>query len=128
MKGLAGIVAALGVLAAVVAATSESAPNAFGGVNGRIVFNDQRGRLVLVNPDGSGLVQLVRTNAPDWVVGASFSPDGSRVAYSARSRSHAGTTSIRPGREREHGSRSRATATATSTSTPSRTTARAPSA
>ena len=83
MKGLAGIVAVLGVLAAVLAATSESAPRTSGHVNGRIVFNDQRGRLVLVNPDGSGLVQLVRTNAPDWIVGTSFSPDGTRVAYSA---------------------------------------------
>ena len=70
---IATLVAALG--AAVGAVSSQSAPIAFGGVNGRIVFNDQQGGLALVNPDGTGVVRLARTHATDSIIGASFSPD-----------------------------------------------------
>src|SRR5262245_23901757 len=74
----------LTLLAAVGAVSSQSAPSSFGGRNGRIVFNDQQGRLVLVNPDGTGVVPLARTNTADFLVGASFSPDGQLIAYSAQ--------------------------------------------
>src|SRR6478752_5356341 len=73
------LVVAVGAMGAGV---TRSATTAYPGHNGRIVFNDQRGRLVLVNPDGTGLVQLARTEAADQVIGAAFSPDGKTIAYS----------------------------------------------
>jgi TolB protein len=51
-------------------------------LNGRIVFNDQNGSLVLVNADGTGLVRLAYTNATDNTIGASWSPDGKLIAFS----------------------------------------------
>src|SRR6478752_10892259 len=69
-------------LTALVAAGADATRTAFPGKNGRIVFNDQTGSLVLVNPDGTGLVRLANTGTPDQFIGASFSPDGSRIAYS----------------------------------------------
>src|SRR6516165_1778306 len=56
--------------------------HAFPGKNGRIVFNDQNGNLVLVNPDGTGLVRLAYTRTNDTYVGAAWSPDGKEIAYS----------------------------------------------
>ncbi len=131
---------ALAALAAVLLAGGSRAANAaFPGKNGRIVFNDRSGYLVLVNPDGTGLVRLARTQAADYAIGASFSPDGNGSptarragaiptsssfaptgAQSARSRSHAASTSTPPGRATGPGSRSRRTGTATPTSTRSR--------
>src|SRR5262249_6151934 len=40
------------------------------------------GALVLVNPDGTGIVRLARTNAADTIIGAAWSPDGKLIAYS----------------------------------------------
>ena len=54
----------------------------FPGLNGRIVFNDQGGSLMLVNPNGSGVVRVARTYASDYTIGASFSRDGTQIAYS----------------------------------------------
>ena len=51
--------------------------------NGRIVFNDQKGFLVLVNADGTGLVRLAGTRANDDVIGAAFSPDGKQIAFNS---------------------------------------------
>jgi Tol biopolymer transport system component len=68
------------VVAAAVA--GPSAQRAFPGKNGRIVFNDKTGYLVLVNADGTGLVRLAGTRATDQVIGAAFSPDGKWIAYS----------------------------------------------
>ena len=61
---------------------AEATRRAFPGQNGRIVFNDQTGSLVLVNPNGTGLVRLANTGTADQYIGASFSPDGRRIAYS----------------------------------------------
>src|SRR5262245_43494341 len=74
------------VLAALCAAAAASASRShtagFPGKNGRIVFNDASGALVLVNPDGNGLVRIAGTQTSDGYVGASFSPDGTLIAYS----------------------------------------------
>lgn len=75
-------IAAAAVLAAVVAVEATARPAAFAGRNGRIVFNDRTGSLVLVNPDGNGLVRLANTGTADQYIGASFSPDGQKIAYS----------------------------------------------
>ncbi len=61
------------------------------------VFNDQTDNLVLVNGDGTGLVRLVHTRAGDQYIGASFSPDGTRIAYSGVGRNgNADVYTIRP--------------------------------
>ena len=66
----------------VLAGSSHAGRSAFPGrINGRIVYNDQSGALVLVNPDGTGLVRLAATGAPDLTIGASWSPDGRLIAY-----------------------------------------------
>jgi Ca2+-binding RTX toxin-like protein len=67
---------------ALVASAAETNRSGFPGRNGRIVFNDQSGSLVLANPDGTGLVRLANTGTADQYIGASFSPDGRRIAYS----------------------------------------------
>src|SRR5205823_1065246 len=56
----------------------------FPGKNGRVVFNDRSGSLVLVNTDGTGLVRLARTFTNDTYIGAAWSPDGKEIAYSGR--------------------------------------------
>jgi len=64
--GLLGLAAALAVLAGSTAIGSHAGRAAFPGrINGRIVFNDENNDLVLVNPDGSGLVRLANTAASD---------------------------------------------------------------
>ena len=45
---------AAALVAAAGATASQSGSGAFPGKNGRIVFNDLSGTLILVNPDGSG--------------------------------------------------------------------------
>ena len=76
------IVVAVAVAVAAVAAGAHASTRGFPGKDGRIVFNDQQGYLVLVNPDGTGLVRLAQTRTADQLIGASFSPDGARIAYS----------------------------------------------
>src|SRR3954463_1313767 len=77
------VTAALACGVAAFASTgTHAARAAFAGSNGRIVFNDQNGALNLVNPDGTGVVRLAATNAADVSIGASWSPDGTRIAYS----------------------------------------------
>jgi N,N-dimethylformamidase beta subunit-like, C-terminal len=73
MKGRLTLVALLIVLATAgaVGLVARAASTAFPGKNGRIVFNDQNGYLVLVNPDGTGLVRLAATRTADQYVGAS---------------------------------------------------------
>jgi len=67
----------------VLAGSSHAGRSAFPGrINGRIVYNDQSCALVLANPDGTGLVRLAETGAPDLTIGASWSPDGKLIAYS----------------------------------------------
>ena len=56
------LVLALGGAAA--ATASQSSRAAFPGLNGRIVFNDQSGSIMLVNPNGSGVVRVARTYRP----------------------------------------------------------------
>jgi Tol biopolymer transport system component len=51
---------------------------AFPGANGRIAFTDGN-RLLLVNPDGSGLSEISTNSRP--VNGIGWSPDGSTLAY-----------------------------------------------
>jgi len=91
---LVALVAAVGAAAA--ASASQSGQASFPGRNGRIVFNDQYGRLVLVNPDGQGLVRIAHTEAADTYVGASFSPDGTLIAYSRAGGSDPDIFTIRP--------------------------------
>jgi Tol biopolymer transport system component len=83
-KALAAIATAALVcgIAAYSATASHATRAAFPGKNGRIVFNDRDGSLELVNPDGTGLVRLAGTNASDVSIGASWSPNGTRIAYS----------------------------------------------
>ena len=73
---------ALIATAAVVTVGARAGQAGFPGKNGRIVFNDQTGNLVLVNPDGTGLVRLANTRANDQYIGASFAPAGDRIAFS----------------------------------------------
>ena len=80
--GLAAVLALVLAATAVLAVEAGASRSAFPGKNGRIVFDDQTGSLVLVNPDGTGLVRLARTGTPDQYIGASFSPDGTHIAYS----------------------------------------------
>ena len=75
---------------------SHAAPAAFRGQNGRIVFNDQNGALNLVNADGTGLVRLAATNTSDFSIGASWSPDGSLIAYSKQGSTDADIFVIAP--------------------------------
>jgi hypothetical protein len=77
------LVLVVALVATAGATASQSGVGAFPGKNGRIVFNDQSGNLILVNPDGSGVVRLARTQASDYAIGASFSRDGTQIAYSA---------------------------------------------
>ena len=84
------------VAAAVLVGGSTAGRMAFPGKNGRIVFNDRQGYLVLVNPDGTGLVRLARTNAADYAIGASFSPDGRWIAYSKQGSSDPDVFVIHP--------------------------------
>jgi len=67
--GLAAVLALVLVGTAVLAVEAGASRSAFPGKNGRIVFNDQTGSLVLVNPDGTGLVRLARTGTPDQYIG-----------------------------------------------------------
>src|SRR3954464_10483139 len=83
--------------AAATAGGAEATQAGFPGKNGRIVFNDQTGNLVLVNRDGTGLVRLVNTRAGDQYIGASFSADGTRIAYSGLGKTgNADVFTIRP--------------------------------
>src|SRR5262249_37576942 len=84
------------VAAVVLAGGSRAADKAFPGTNGRIVFNDRSGYLVLVNQDGSGLVRLAQTQAADYAIGASFSPDGKWIAYSKQGNGDPDIFVIRP--------------------------------
>src|SRR5919201_3059561 len=83
VTALLGASAALAVAAAATAIGSHAGRATFPGrVDGRIVFNDENNNLVLVNPDGSGLVRLADTAASDTTIGAAWSPDGKLIAYS----------------------------------------------
>jgi hypothetical protein len=44
---------------------ADAGRSAFPGKNGRIIFNDQGGRLMIVNADGSGVVRIAQTGASD---------------------------------------------------------------
>ena len=70
------------IATAAVAVSANATRSAFPGKNGRIVFNERTGTLVLANPDGTGLVRLANTRANDQYIGAAFSPDGTRISYS----------------------------------------------
>ena len=91
---LATLVIAL--VGAAAATASQSSSAAFPGLNGRIVFNDQSGSLMLVNPDGSGVVRIARTYASDYTIGASFSRDGTQIAYSTNRGGDGDVFVIRP--------------------------------
>ena len=86
----------LALVGAAAATASQSRQAAFPGVNGRIVFNDQSGSLLLVNPDGSGVVRVAQTYASDYTIGSSFSRDGTQIAYSASRSGDADVFVIRP--------------------------------
>jgi hypothetical protein len=62
MKRLAMVVVATALLTVSGAAALGSHAAFPAKLNGRIVFNDQNGSLVLVNADGTGLVRLAYTN------------------------------------------------------------------
>src|SRR5439155_26774226 len=87
---------ALCALATLTAVGSHAARTGFPGLNGRIVFNDQNGALNLVNPDGTGLVRLAATNASDVSIGASWSPDGTLIAYSKQGQGDADVYVVAP--------------------------------
>ena len=84
------------LLGAAAATASQSSRAAFPGLNGRIVFNDQSGSLMLVNPNGSGVVRVAQTHASDYTIGASFSRDGAQIAYSTNRTGDADVFVIRP--------------------------------
>jgi Tol biopolymer transport system component len=71
--------AAAAGLSAVLVGTAGSAPTAFHGANGRILYDSDYGyNLELVNPDGSGNTYVPHTgdaNSPAW------SPDGEKIAF-----------------------------------------------
>src|SRR5262249_46065677 len=77
-----GFSALILAVAAALAVGAGASTHAFPGKNGRIVFNDRTGSLVLVNADGTGLVRLARTYTTDTYIGAAWSPDGKQIAYS----------------------------------------------
>ena len=81
---------------AAAATASQSSRASFPGLNGRIVFNDQGGSLMLVNPNGSGVVRVARTYASDYTIGASFSRDGTQIAYSTNRAGDGDVFVIRP--------------------------------
>src|SRR6478672_3690448 len=85
LRTIAVVIAAVALAAA--AAGAHASTQAFPGKDGRIVFNDNQGYLVLVNPDGTGLVRLAQTRTADQLIGASFNPSGTRIAYSRPSSS-----------------------------------------
>lgn len=91
------LLAAVLAVALGAAGTARSEPHgAFPGTNGRIVFNNAGGELVLVNADGTGLVRIAYTGTADNYIGASFSPDGSQIAYSRADGSDPDVFVIRP--------------------------------
>ena len=90
------LLGAVCLLAAVLTLEAGAARTGFPGKNGRIVFNDQSGNLVLVNPDGTGLVRLARTFTNDTYIGAAFSPDGTKIAYSGFKSNDPDIFTIRP--------------------------------
>ena len=51
---------------------------------------------MLVNPNGSGVVRVAPTNASDYTIGASFSRDGTQIAYSTNRAGDADVFVIRP--------------------------------
>ena len=88
MRALAqlGVATTLAVLAGSTAIGSHAGRAAFPGrINGRIVFNNENNDLVLVNPDGSGIVRLADTAASDTTIGASWSRTRCRCPASTRS-------------------------------------------
>jgi len=96
-------VGCLALGAAVIAVVSAGARStAFPGKNGRIVFNDQSGRLMIVNADGSGVVRIAQTGTSDQTIGASFSPDGQFVAYSRSGSSDPDIFTVRPDGSDQH--------------------------
>ena len=132
------LLAAAALGASVVAVDAGATRASFPGKNGRIVFNDQTGALVLVNPDGTRRrPPRADTARPTTRSGHRSRRDGTQIAYStnraerrrrlrdprrtaaasARSRSRAATTSTRPVGRRLADRLRDATATATSTST-----------
>jgi len=91
-----GVLAILTAAVLAAAVTAGATRTAFPGKNGRIVFNDKTGALVLVNPDGTGLVRLARTQVADELIGASWSPDGKQIAYSRYGNGDADIYTIEP--------------------------------
>jgi Tol biopolymer transport system component len=77
--GRFAILLAAAALAATTAGAAGSAPAAFHGMNGRILYDaNSYGGLLMINPDGSGEVAVPHTgdaNSPAW------SPDGTRIAF-----------------------------------------------
>jgi Tol biopolymer transport system component len=66
-----------------------TAQAAYPGLNGKIAFDSRRAHpewdshnseIFIMNPDGSGVVQLTDNDADDWPV---WSPDGTRIAFTS---------------------------------------------
>ena len=69
-------------MVAVAALAGSSAQQGFPGKNGRIVFNDQSGSLVLANADGTGLGAVGQYPGGRSVDRGIISPSGKLIAYS----------------------------------------------
>src|SRR5262249_2145607 len=87
---------AAALLGTALAGGSPARPAAFFGKNRRLAFNDRSGYLVLGHPDGPRRLRRARTQAADYAIGASFSPDGKWVAYSKQGASDPDVFVIRP--------------------------------
>src|SRR5688572_33143519 len=79
MRRTVAIMIALGALAAVAPAHA-----AYPGENGRIAFVSS-GQIWTVNGDGSDLQQVTSPTSPAFDADPSWSPDGTRIAFSRRS-------------------------------------------
>ena len=86
LAAAAGVLAAVGMLMAVMLVVSEPAEAAFPGQNGKIAFSSARdgnnSELYSINSDGTALDLITNNAAMD--LSPAWSPDGNKVAFDSR--------------------------------------------